>query len=198
MSARLQLRAWLLVALLTAAGAMPDAARAEDALGRLFLTPEQRHALDQQRLRPAGRPDAELPGDLLPARAGAGRRVVLNGVIRRGQQEPLVWINGQPASVSAVPGSGLQVRRGPDSQNRVTVGVERAGAAARLKPGQAWDPASGEVSDCVQCDQPPLAPAADVPAATPAAEAAASLAAGFAVASADAPGAGPLKARNPP
>ena len=143
----LHLAATLAVSCAIAIAVLPGPARADDdaTLGRIFLTPEQRRLLDQRRLDPATNNGSDLPADLLPARSRATRRVVLNGVIRRGGEESLVWINGAPAGRTAV----------PDAQNRVTVEVGRAGAAVRLKPGQAWDSVSRQVTDCIRCGQAP-------------------------------------------
>lgn len=149
-------------------------------LGRLFLTPEQRRMLDAERARPSSKLDSGLPGDLLPARA-AERRVVLSGVLRRGEGESVVWVNGRQADAAALARGRLQMRHGPDAQNRVTLESGDDGAVARLKPGQAWDPVSGDVTDCIQCGAPQApavtppvepaaaaAPSANVPAAVPA------------------------------
>ena len=156
----------------TAAAATPPA------LGRVFLTPEQRRMLDAQRPGPASQGDSSLPRDLLPARTAAERRVVLNGVVRRGDRGPVVWINGREVDAAVLAHGGLQMRHGPDTQNRVTLESRDDRAVVRLKPGQAWDPVSGAVTDCVQCGAPPtpavtapVEPAAAVapPAAAPAA-----------------------------
>lgn len=175
----------LAVAALTAAlGAATRPALADDgaALGRLFLTPQQRQLLDQRRADPAGKTNADLPADLLPARAAPPRRVVLNGVIRRGSEPPLVWINGRRADGS--PDEGVRVRRGPDRQDRVTLEAGRTGAVVRLKPGQAWDPASGRVSDCLPCGLPARAESPPAVEAGPAAQAGAPDAAALASAAA--------------
>lgn len=55
-------------------------------LGRLFLTPEQRATLDQQRLRNPG---------FLPNALDGESSVTLNGVVRRSGGKRLHWINGE-------------------------------------------------------------------------------------------------------
>lgn len=142
----------LVVVLLSTALAQPPgkAPGADAAIGRLFLTPQQRQDLDQR--RGAATSDTGLPADLLPARKLPVRRLVLNGVVRGGR-EPLVWINGEPATAL---GKAVRVRSGPDRQQRVTLEVGRDGASARLKPGQAWEPATGTVHDCATCGQAPM------------------------------------------
>jgi hypothetical protein len=97
-----------------------------------------------------------------------------------------VWINGQPAERAADSGNGVRVRRGPDAQGRTTVETVHDGARARLKPGQTWDPESGQVLDCSQCAQPSPAATAALP-SEPAQRAAAEEQ-GSATASPDEPG----------
>ena len=145
---------------LAASMLVPQAALAggAPALGRLFLTPEQRRVLDEQREAAISNapesPDADTPpGGLQP-----GRWVVLNGVIRRERGEPLVWINGQQVDSRTTAVGHVQLRNGPDVQNRVTVEAGAEGATARMKPGQAWNPATGKINDCIQCNAPQAAP----------------------------------------
>jgi hypothetical protein len=116
-------------------------------LGRIFMTPAERRALDQRRERGSA-DETALPRDLLPARARVERRVVMNGLVRPSHAEPVIWINGKP---TRLPG-------GPDAQDRVTVRSGGAGPAVRLKPGQSWDPLTRRVRDCAQCAAPPPAP----------------------------------------
>jgi hypothetical protein len=146
----------LAVALATCALLAP-AALADDAatLGRLFFTPQQRGTLDQQRSSP---PTATLDASGRSAPRDSGdRRVVLNGVVRRGERETAVFVNGRPAH--EIEGD-VQVRRGPDSENRVVFEAARSGERARLKPGQTWDVASGDVLDCLRCAERAAAPVA--------------------------------------
>ena len=126
--------------------AWPSVLPAADAapLGRLFLSPTERNALDEQRSRPATE----------SAAAPAATRVVLNGVVQRERGGPVVWINGQAQQRRAGTAGAGEVRGGPDADNRVTVAAPGRGSFARLKPGQTWVPATGAVSDCVQCLTP--------------------------------------------
>ncbi len=148
----------------------PDALRADalPSLGRLFLSPDQRRELDVRRERPVTDGEAVLPRDLLPARTATSRRVVLNGVVRPQRGEPVVWVNGRALGDPAGP---MRLGAGPDGHNQVTIRT-RERAAVRLKPGQTWDPATGVVTDCVQCVAPapvePEQPAAAVPEEAPA------------------------------
>jgi hypothetical protein len=121
------------------------------ALGRLFMTPEQRRLLDTQRTGPASQDSSVPPADMLPSGTASGGRVVLNGVVRRAAGGPVVWVNGREIDAATSARSRVHLRHGPDAQNRVTLEEGDDGASARLKPGQAWDPASGRISDCAQC-----------------------------------------------
>ena len=153
-----------------------NVAHAEDGLGRLFLTPEQRHELDILRDPNAVRPATGLANPL-----PEGSPMVLNGVVRRSHGADVVWVNGTRAS--AGPGQPVQLRRGPDKNNRVTL-EDAEGATARLKPGQFWDPGTGRVADCYGCTtarkatdlvalpESPVEPAPATPSETPATTAA--------------------------
>jgi len=93
--------------------------------------------------------------------------VVLNGVVSRSRGPDVVWVNGSRVDRSH---GRVQLRRGLDAANRVTLGDATDGTTARLKPGQSWDPATGRVADCYGCG-PSAVPAEFVP--LPAAPAAA-------------------------
>ena len=121
-----------------------NVAHAEDSLGRLFLTPEQRHELDALRDPNAPRPTTGL----VSAGTATDRTVVLNGVVRRSRGSDVVWVNG--ARTGAAEGQPVHLRRGPDKDNRVTL-EDADGTVARLKPGQSWDPATGRVANCFGC-----------------------------------------------
>ena len=116
------------------AGSQPAIAlepQASAPLGRLFMSPEERRALDAGRApwRDPAAPEASL--------APAPGRVVLNGVLRRSTGPAVVFINGQPAGGKD---AAVQVARGPDRQNTVTVRDAADGRSVRLKPGQSWKP----------------------------------------------------------
>lgn len=117
------------------AGSQPATAldqQASPALGRLFMSPEERRALD------AGRAPYRNPDDPYTAAPASNTSpVLLNGVLRRSAGPAVVWINGQAAgSEDAV----VQVRRGPDRHNTVTVFDPADGRSVSLKPGESWTP----------------------------------------------------------
>jgi hypothetical protein len=74
------------LALLAALQALTFGARAEDeAIGRLFFSPERREALDRQRSL-----------NVQQARVMEGATLTVNGIIRRSSGKTTVWINGVP------------------------------------------------------------------------------------------------------
>lgn len=105
--------------------------QASPPLGRLFMSPEERRTLD------AGRAPWRDPGAPEASVAPVPSRVVLNGVLRRSTGPAVVFINGQAAGSKD---AAVQVARGPDRQNTVTVFDTADGRSIRLKPGQSWTP----------------------------------------------------------
>jgi hypothetical protein len=105
--------------------------QASPPLGRLFMSPEERRALDVARApwRDPAAPEAAI--------APAISRVMLNGVLRRSAGPAVVFINGEPAGGKD---AAVQVARGPDRQNTVTVRDSADGRSVQLKPGQSWTP----------------------------------------------------------
>ncbi len=140
--------------LLALLGLVALPAGAADTLGRLFMTPEQRHALDS--LRETGGDPPVAAGTQEPAAAApVDRQVVLNGIVRRSRGPDVVWVNGARTSA---PDSRIRLRLGPDPSNRVTLEDAADGTSVRLKPGQYWEPATGRVADCYGCQAPAKGP----------------------------------------
>jgi len=128
-------------------------------MGRLFTTPSERLQLDQQRnaaprtpapatagtiLPPAGQEPGETapppaPGSA-PLAAGPAEApgVRLDGLIRRSGGSAVVIVNGevQPAPARASARGG--------------VAVQAVGRTVVLKPGQLYDPATGEIHDAAR------------------------------------------------
>jgi hypothetical protein len=124
--------AFLLLMALSSSGAV----FADEPLGRLFLTPEQRANLDARR-------KARVP-DKPAAPAVVSPTTRLDGFVARSDGRSTVWVNGE-----ALPG-GPQ----PDSPSvaeggSVLVPVGEAGVRARLKPGEVLDRGTGEVRDVI-------------------------------------------------
>jgi hypothetical protein len=125
-------RTYLALCALSMLAAAP--ARGEE-LGRLFLTPEQREALDARRR-------ARLPDRPVPMAAHASPATRVDGYVQRSGGRSTVWLNGQPSredsreSPGKVSGAGgVSVRLGDEGRDVST------------KVGQTIDSASGQVTD---------------------------------------------------
>ena len=115
-----------LILMLMCFGAPAVATAAE--LGRLFLTPQQRQDLDRRRA--SNRAEEEAP----QIKEGP---LTLDGQVQRSSGKTTTWINGVPQSDS-------YSSREPA---RVTVTPNAGEPGVRLKVGQIFDRASGEVRD---------------------------------------------------
>lgn len=123
-------------------------------LGRLFTTPAERMALDQQRatMAPQGSGGAGTPGSAAGTAPIAGTQgaqapaeptppappatpVRLDGVVRRSNGQATIWVDNasRETTVRGRPGAGVPVDVG--------------GRRVLLKPGQSYDPNSGTVLD---------------------------------------------------
>jgi hypothetical protein len=122
--------AWLCLLLF----ALP--AWAQDSLGRLFFTPEQRAMLDLAR-RTQQASGAETGGDEYQG-------VTLNGLVVRSDGKSTVWINGRPQQSGQPAGYGIAKGRAPASANIQLPGGHES---VRLKVGQTLDPASGRIEE---------------------------------------------------
>jgi len=115
-----------LLALTLACVALPARAAAYE-LGRLFFTPEQRQDLDRRRA--SNRAEEEAP----QIREGP---LVLDGHVERSSGRTTTWINGVPQYDES--------RAGRDAA-QVTVVPNPGEPGVRLKVGQTYDRANGEV-----------------------------------------------------
>lgn len=86
-------RALVAAALTVAASAVTMPAVAEDTLGRLFLTPAERRAIDAALTKPADASSAALQGG---ATALPPEPTRVDGVVRRSLGLDVVWIDGRP------------------------------------------------------------------------------------------------------
>lgn len=98
-------------------------------IGRLFLTPEQRAALDARRR-------ARVPDKPAAAPAVASPVTRVDGYVRRSGGPPTVWINGESVTDTAPDGGRVPVDAGD-------------GSRARLKPGESVDRGTGAVRDVI-------------------------------------------------
>jgi len=102
-------------------------------LGRLFFTPEQRHALDARR-------KARVPDK--PAAAGAVSPTMrLDGYVKRSGARSTVWVNGEAVDDASPPAGG--------SDARVNVPAGDSRSRVELKPGEVLDRGNGEIRDPV-------------------------------------------------
>ncbi len=137
----------------------PSLGYADEALGRLFYTPEQRARMDVARQHERSiRLDEE---DSAPP----SNNILLNGFITRSDGKSTVWINNRlqnEASQSATVGKGGEVRI-------ATPGAKRT---VPLKVGQSIDMSSGEVAEVYRRAPPAPASGKEMPSvnATPVAE----------------------------
>lgn len=107
-----------------------------DDLGRLFLTPEQRTALDARR-------KARIPDK--PAVMVVESPVTrVDGLVTRGSGKSTVWVNGEAVPEGSQP-DGLRVTSSRSDSSRVIVNIGEAGNRVDLKIGQAFDRDTGEV-----------------------------------------------------
>jgi hypothetical protein len=107
-------------------------------LGRLFLTPEQRTALDARR-------KARIPDK--PAAVAAESPVTrIDGLVSRGRGKSTVWVNGEPVPEGAQ-ADGLRVLPLQKESNRVTVRIGDNDNRVDLKIGQSFDRETGKVND---------------------------------------------------
>lgn len=120
---------------LAAAIASQGSAHAEEqALGRLFFTPERRVALDRQR---------HLKVEESHVMDGA--TLSLDGVVRRSSGKSTVWINGVPYD-SHTPSTEVRSRIDRHDPSRVTVSAGDEPPAS-LKVGESINRATGEKQD---------------------------------------------------
>jgi hypothetical protein len=111
--------------------ALSEPSSAQESIGRLFFTPEQRQALDaRRRSRLPDRPSA-------PVISPTTR---LDGYVQRENGKSTVWVNGEalPETAPESPRIGT---------GRVTVNVGESGARTGLRPGETLDRGTGEVKD---------------------------------------------------
>jgi hypothetical protein len=118
----------LLIALFLTTG---QAAGAEP-LGRLFFTPAERAALDQERAQKAGGTAVSSHG-----------QVSLSGYVRRSSGKTTAWINAVPQHEDS-PSAGAR-----PAANQVPIHLP-SGRQVTLKPGQRYDPASGTIREGYQ------------------------------------------------
>lgn len=107
-------------------------------IGRLFHSPEERHALDLLR-QGDGRNSEVLDG------AVAAQQITLDGVVKRSNGKSTTWINGVPHTDHQAT-QGVVVLGAPGKAGTATIQVA-AGKNIQLKTGQTYDINSGQVQE---------------------------------------------------
>ncbi len=125
----------------SAYSAQPD----DKNLGRLFTSSSERYALDRQRREDLFQGDNLQNQEEIAEEAKTGSSVVMNGVLKSSKGEKVVWINGKKVNGTKGPGD-VRVYRGPDSNNRIVVGVPGK-RAVKLGPGQQLRLPDGKVAE---------------------------------------------------
>lgn len=128
-------------------------------LGRLFLTPDQRRALDELRDRkpqpapvaiaPQAQPEVEpaAPEPEAEPEPPVVSELTVNGIILRKNGLSAAWVNGAPILNGSMTREGVVVRTGRGGVRMVMPGGE---STLRLKPGQKVDVANGSVLEAYQ------------------------------------------------
>jgi len=121
------------------------ASRAEEpALGRLFLTPQQRAALDNARRNRIRAAAVEAAADKKP-KPPPVHDVTINGVVKRSDGEAIIWVNGRPTDGET--DDGMHVVASPGADASIVVREPEKGRKVRLKVGQRVDLTTGRVQE---------------------------------------------------
>jgi hypothetical protein len=115
-----------ILACLLALTGVAGPASAQDTLGRLFFSPQQRQDLDRRR-----------QANIQESAVTANSSVTVNGQVSRSSGKTTVWINGVPQE---------SARRPPDPAKVNLPGAEGE-PSINLKIGQTFDRARGQVKD---------------------------------------------------
>jgi hypothetical protein len=125
----------------------PEAVRAAEPLGRLFLAPDVRAMLEVRRQAKA--PTAVVaPAEKEEVEEPVASYLTVDGQIQRSNGAQTIFINGVPYSAPDAP-RGTQIAPGKRVGEVLVVPTEGA-AAVRLKVGQALDKNSLAIDDALQ------------------------------------------------
>lgn len=114
---------------------------AEEAIGRLFFTPERRQQLDQRReMNTLDKPQIATDSTL-----------TVNGIVTRSSGKRTVWINGNPQQEDET-GNDLTVTTQRGNPGRVVV-HSGASAAIRARVGETVNRHTGEANDLLNGGQ---------------------------------------------
>jgi hypothetical protein len=152
---------WALMLACLAVPAFAD----EPPLGRLFLTPEQRAALDNARRNRIRAEALAAAADKKP-KIPAPKSVTINGVVTRSDGESTVWVNGRPTDGETE--DGMRVVIAPGTGSSVVVREPDKGRKVQLKVGQRADLVTGRVQESYEARRLQAAEAAAREQAAPA------------------------------
>jgi len=117
-------------------------------LGRLFFTPEERAAMDRERLK-IGMPGTATTEAAVPT--AIPETVTLNGHIKRGSGKSTVWLNGRPQYESDAPNPiTVTVTEKKHAPEEIAVTIPGTNRTYPLKVGQTLDSGSGEIRESYQ------------------------------------------------
>lgn len=124
-------------ALLAAALLLTAAPAAAEELGKLFLTPERRAALERQRQLNIRESQPVIEGETL----------TVSGVVKRSSGKSTTWVNGTPQDdMNAATGVRVEIDRTNPAKTTVVAGEE---SPASLKVGEAINRATRETTSGV-------------------------------------------------
>ena len=123
-------------------------------LGRLFLTPQERAALDrarhtvkeqvaQQPVTETALTDIVLEDEELEAEAP----VTVDGYVSRSAGPATVWVNGTDTFQGDLGEFGTDAQRVEIETSRVRIPIAGTDTPVLLKPGQSFDPGLNTISD---------------------------------------------------
>jgi len=136
----------------------------DTSLGRLFLTPEQRAALDNAR-RNKIRAEAIAATEHVEKKPAPPRirSVTINGIVQRSDGESVIWVNGKATDGRTA--DGMRIGVSPGSQGAVVVREPAEGRRVELRVGQRANLVTGRVDDAYERKR--QTQAQSVPQATP-------------------------------
>lgn len=118
-------------------------ASSEEALGKVFFTPQQRAEMDRRRVS-----NIRIPDDKAQIPAG---NVSLSGVMRRSDGKTTTWLNGNPEN-DTLPAADIR-----SNADRVRISSPE-GESIRLRVGESLNRATGEPVDGLKGGKIRLAP----------------------------------------
>lgn len=123
-------------------------------LGRLFLTPAERAALDRTRhsvVEPLPEPTVDEPTltnlDIDDEMSEAEAQITVDGYVSRSGGPATVWVNGTDTFQGDLSEFGIDARRVEVESSRVRLPIDGGEAPVLLKPGQSFDPGMNVISD---------------------------------------------------